>query len=490
VIVNNEIPEPFESYSGEGPYVFVSYAHDDQAQVYAYMREFKKVGVNIWYDEGIPAASEWVEEIAHAIKKSSLLVVFVSPRSVNSKYVKSEVGFALSEDKYILSIYLEDTDVPPGLALCLQQFQSINLSDKDWIKTACSTMLEKLNFSFTEIKEEVEEEPNILDPGIELWKLWENVWNTQLDRGTNRFKQDSVRTTAKIPNDSPVRRVNYDKPLTPSHSRKIPKSPGRGKTRHPLALGVSVDKPKPVQDQEQEKYYEDPGVGTFSWIPGGQLSIVVPYVDETRVVKVGEGFWLSQLTVTQDFYTRIMGSNPSYCDPDYHDPEILNNMGELPVNNVSWLDAVSFCKAITIMGKNQGTLLADHEYRLPTEVEWEYACRAGTTTDYYFGDNSNELHMHAWYKANSGKTLHPVGLKKPNPWKLYDMYGNVREWVSTSFQNALLNDSEQDEFRISRGGGYMKSAIECQSSSRSTNSLTVRYRNLGFRVVLARVPTV
>ena len=65
--------------------------------------------------------------------------------------------------------------------------------------------------------------------------------------------------------------------------------------------------------------------------------------------------------------------------------------------------------------------------------------------------------------------------------------GNVREWVSTSFQNALLNDSEQDEFRISRGGGYMKSASECQSSSRSTNSLTVRYRNLGFRIVLAQV---
>ena len=103
------------------------------------MGEFKKAGVNIWYDEGIPAASEWVEEIAHAIKKSSLFVVFVSPRSVNSKFVRGEIGFALSENKYILSIYLRGYDCPPGIALCLQQFQSINLSDKDWIKTACST---------------------------------------------------------------------------------------------------------------------------------------------------------------------------------------------------------------------------------------------------------------------------------------------------------------------------------------------------------------
>ena len=142
------------------------------------------------------------------------------------------------------------------------------------------------------------------------------------------------------------------------------------------------------------------------------------------------------------------------------------------------------CKALTIMGKNQGSIPNGYEYRLPSEVEWEYACRAGTTTKYFFGDNPGELHEYAWFKGNSAKTSHPVGLK-PNPWKLYDMYGNVREWVSTSFQNAL-NDSEQDEFRISRWWVYEK-CIRMSVTSRSTNSLTVRYRNLGFRIVLAQV---
>ena len=99
----------------------------------------------------------------------------------------------------------------------------------------------------------------------------------------------------------------------------------------------------------------------------------------------------------------------------------------------------------------------------------------------------NCITMASWFLGNSQKRIHQVGLKSPNPWNLYDMYGNVREWVGNSFVNTLLNDSEQDEFRISRGGGYMKSASECQSSSRSTNSLTVRYRNLGFRIVLAQV---
>ena len=84
--------------------------------------------------------------------------------------------------------------------------------------------------------------------------------------------------------------------------------------------------------------------------------------------------------------------------------------------------------------------------------------------------------------------MHPVGMKQPNEWGLYDLYGNVREWVGNSFVNTLLNDSEQDEFRISRGGAYMKPAVECMSSSRSTNSLHHRFRNLGFRVALAPKP--
>ena len=132
MISSADIPEPFESYSGEGPYVFVSYAHADKIPVYQSMREFKDAGVNLWYDEGIQPAGEWVEEIAHAIKRSSLFVVFVSPRSVDSRFVKSEVGYALSENKDILTIYLEQTTLPAGLSLCLQQFQSIFVSEQNW----------------------------------------------------------------------------------------------------------------------------------------------------------------------------------------------------------------------------------------------------------------------------------------------------------------------------------------------------------------------
>ena len=124
-----------------------------------------------------------------------------------------------------------------------------------------------------------------------------------------------------------------------------------------------------------------------------------------------------------------MGANPSFADT-----EINSSSDAFPVNNVSWLDAVAFCKALTILSASQGTLPQNHEYRLPTEVEWEYACRAGTSTVYYFGDDPSELHNHGWFRGNSQKRIHQVGLKSPNPWNLYDMYGNVKP----KHQNSML----------------------------------------------------
>jgi formylglycine-generating enzyme required for sulfatase activity len=253
-------------------------------------------------------------------------------------------------------------------------------------------------------------------------------------------------------------------------------------TRHPIATKVEVV-PEPAEIHNPGDLYKDDNAGDFSWIPRGEISLKVPYSEETKLVRVKNGFWMSRLLITQDLYSRIMGNNPSH-----YDPSIRDSVHVLPVNNVSWLDAVSFCKALTILTKSEGRLPDKYEFRLPTEVEWEYSCRAGTLTDYYFGSQGHELSEHGWFRGNSQKRLHPVGLKKPNPWGLFDMYGNVREWVGNSFVNTLLNNTEQDEFRISRGGAYMKSAIECQSSSRSTNSLNHRFRNLGFRPVLAKVP--
>ena len=503
MIANNATPVPFEAYSGDGSYTFVSYAHADKVFVYECMDWLRKQGIDMWYDEGIAPAGEWVEEIATAIKGSKLFIVFISPDSVESRYVRSEVGYALSLDKDILSIYLKETDLPAGLDLCLQPFQSILTSDNDWRKKAKQAVLDILGSTKERQKiSGVSSKPiaNVDVFEVDLWPLWDAARETQKRRALRRLEiikgkfspvlpeeevvpiapqNDVAQTTPKEEESSTVK---LGLPLKPPSSVAISRKARKpSATRIPVALEAQIETHSESEPIDPDPHKDISG-SDYSWIPSGSLTVWVPYANEARLVEMHEGFWMGQHLVTQEVYSSVMGLNPSHIDDG--DGFFREN---LPVNNVSWLDAVSFCKAMTNLGKRHDHLPKGYEYRLPSEVEWEYACRAGSSTDYYFGDDPSDLFQHAWFKDNSKKQIHPVGLKQANPWGLYDLYGNIREWVGNSFVNTLLDDSEQDEFRISRGGGYMKSAAECKSSSRSTNSLYHRFRNLGFRVVLAKV---
>jgi len=503
MIANNATPVPFEAYSGEGSYTFVSYAHADKVFVYECMDWLRKQGVDMWYDEGIAPAGEWVEEIATAIKGSKLFIVFISPDAVESRYVRSEVGYALSLDKDILSIYLRETDLPAGLDLCLQPFQSIQTSDADWRKKAKQAILDLLGKTeklqtVSGVSSKSMRKIDVFD--VDLWPVWDAAREAQRRRVLRRLEattekiapvllQDEV--VSDLPKDEAFQpppkeegspRVKLDLPPKPPSDLAISrKSRKPSNTRIPVALEAKIEAKTASEPSEPEAHQDILG-SDYSWIPSGSLTVWVPYANEARLVEMQEGVWIGQHLVTQEVYSSVMGLNPSHIDDG--DGFFREN---LPVNNVSWLDAVSFCKAMTNLGKRHDHVPKGYEYRLPSEVEWEYACRAGSSTDYYFGDDPLDLFQHAWFKDNSEKQIHPVGLKQANPWGLYDLYGNIREWVGNSFVNTLLDDSEQDEFRISRGGGYMKSAAECKSSSRSTNSLYHRFRNLGFRVVLAKI---
>ena len=142
-----------------------------------------------------------------------------------------------------------------------------------------------------------------------------------------------------------------------------------------------------------------------------------------------------------------------------------------PVERVNWYDAVEFCARLS--------KLTGREYRLPGEAEWEYACRAGTTTRFYFGDDANQLGDYAWYNGNSQGTTHPVGQKKPNAWGLYEMSGNVWEWCEDNWHNYNDND-----YRILRGGSWYDDPYSCRSASRNDLLRRVNFNSLdGFRVV-------
>ena len=482
-----DIPIPFESYSGSKPFAFVSYAHADKVLVYNAMRHFHEAHLNLWYDDGIPPAEEWQNEIAQKIMGADMFAVFLSPSACSSSHVNREIQFALSENKPMLPIFLEEITLTPSLKLCLQQFQSCFYYKLGWQKKAIEVMHNVLakadsqgqNRHLLNRKSSGEE---VLDEGKALWKIMEQVFTAQV----NRYSRQNGSSSVTEDKESEVEKEEKTEPspaqTVPPRSPATPNALSAQKTRHPFAVGVIVDEPE-NKIQQDKPPFSDSYLGDLSWIPSGKITVRVPYTSDIRLVHVRNDFWLSQLLVTQEVYTEVMGTNPSDVDTD-GGAEVIN----LPVNRVSWLDAVEFCKALTVLAKDSGSLPKNHEFRLPTEVEWEYASRAGTTTDYYFGDDPAELHEHAWYLVNSIRRVHPVKLKLPNPWGLYDMYGNVREWVGNSFVNTLLDDTEQDEFRICRGGSYMKKASGCKSSSRDTQSLFHRYRNLGFRVALARLP--
>jgi formylglycine-generating enzyme required for sulfatase activity len=213
-------------------------------------------------------------------------------------------------------------------------------------------------------------------------------------------------------------------------------------------------------------------------IPAGEF-MMDPSDGKQHPVKITNPFHLGAFEVTQEQYEKVTGKNPSY----FKGP---NN----PVEQVSWKDAVEFCRRLSEIPEEKD---AGHVYRLPTEAEWEYACRAGTTTRFSFGDDESQLGQYAWFNKNSGTTPHPVGGKKPNAWGLYDMHGNVFEWCQDwhgEYPSEPVTDPTgaiTGSDRVYRGGGWSLFAGNCRSGHRGRVIPSSRSSSLGFRV--ARGPS-
>jgi formylglycine-generating enzyme required for sulfatase activity len=221
----------------------------------------------------------------------------------------------------------------------------------------------------------------------------------------------------------------------------------------------------------------------FVLIPAGTFMMGSPEDEPGRFaretlhkVTISKPFYMQTTPVTQGQWQRVMGSNPSYFKGD----------DNLPVEQVSWNDVQEF---ISKLNKKEGK----DKYRLPTAAQWEYACRAGSSMMYWFGDDPIRLGEYAWYDENSGNVTHPVGRKKPNTWGLYDMYGNVWEWVQDwggsdcDYPSGHLTDPtgpSSGPSRVFRGGsGVGCTGSCCRTAFRAGNRPGSRDKNVGFRLL-------
>ena len=211
--------------------------------------------------------------------------------------------------------------------------------------------------------------------------------------------------------------------------------------------------------------------------------------DETQVqVRITKPFAIGRTVVTQGQWRAVMGTEPWY------EGLSKNQCGDdFPAVYVSWHDAVLFCETLTDLERDTGRLTATQSYRLPTEAEWEYACRADTTTAYSFGDDPKQLGNYGWYCGSSDLMLQRVAEMKPNPWGLFDMHGNVWEWCA-DWEDEDDGQAGGDDpagpatgsERVARGGDYHDNASCCRSAYRGMYPPWRRHNSVGFRVVVLR----
>ena len=214
------------------------------------------------------------------------------------------------------------------------------------------------------------------------------------------------------------------------------------------------------------------------WCPPGEFLMGSPAREANRddderchPVVLSRGFWLGKYPVTQEQWELVMGSNPSRFTAD----------PRLPVERVSWNDCQDFLRYLNADGAG--------EFRLPTEAEWEYACRAGSATAYCFGDDAAQLGHYAWYSDNANGQTAPLGQLKPNAWNLHDMHGNVCEWCQ-DWYGVYPDDTITDpsgpgssRYRVLRGGTWYGGGGECRSASRGNGPAGFQDDQTGLRLL-------
>ena len=461
------ISSPFDAYGGNEPYVFVSYAHIDAAAVYPEIKKMHQNGVRIWYDKGIEEGNEWPAEIEKALNNCTVFIVFLSKYSVESVNVRNEIHLALNTKKEFLAIYLEKTELKFGLKLTISSLQHVTKRQTGEYWERIWNFLTKHPQVFDPTKSQNiftngnqslvfnNDALGLLDKHQNQKLVPPKFTNKQKYFGlgvisllamgifviaamvffgdkTNKDPKSSMvlnTTSTKNKNDAEVPKTK-ELVKTTNNKNSADSSVLKSNTKElefisenilvaPFNESAAKEKQNELAKGLQKKVLEveDLGKGVkleMVLIPAGKFEMGSPLEEKGRKenenqhkVIISKEFYMGKYEVTQEQWQVIMGNNPSETKG-----------ARLPVTNVSWNDSQAFIKRLNANGKGG--------YRLPTEAEWEYACRAGTTTAYSFGDtitpNDENIKSSGFNKPIS------VGSCKPNAFGLYDMHGNVCEW--------------------------------------------------------------
>jgi formylglycine-generating enzyme required for sulfatase activity len=480
-------------------HTFISYSRQDEEFALKLARDLRQGGANIWMDQfDIEAGEDWDIAVEKALYTCGSFLLILSPASVESKDVRDELNVALTQKKRIIPVLHEACERP----LRIHRMNYIDFTGE--YRHGLARLLKALKVSPTPSQAVKKSRP---EPQVEQPKAAAEEQRKEQEELTRRAEEEKRRQEqTELARQAAGEKLRKEQETVPQQKTKqpeaIPRKAPVEKSRGPkkIFLGIALvtiiiitsvfiiknissnSGPQhniPVKDSSQTTAASLNGLfslDNFAEIPAGsfQMGSENGYDDEKplHTVRITKSFYLGKHEVTREQWESVMGNNPSYFKGK-----------NLPVEQVSWNDVRKFLDRL-----NQQT--GREIFRLPTEAEWEYACRAGTTADY-----AGNLDDMAWYDSNSGGKTHPVGTKQPNEWGLYDMHGNVYEWCADWYgetyydeckKKGIVEDPagpESGSFRVLRGGAWYSNAQGCRSADRYNDSPGPRNDYIGFRLV-------
>ncbi len=448
-----------QNMSKRPPIAFMSYARSDDENMKGSLTRFREhlsdaVEVvtgeefQIFQDrDDIKWGQNWKKRIQNSLDEITFLIPIITPRFFKSEYCRDEVERFIGREK---ELKRDDLILPVYYVSCKQMDdESKRSSDPIAVKIKEHNWTDWRELRF-ESFDSGQVQKNLAELAEQIRDALERVAEVvtqQSDSDAEAVQEKSKSESEKQDSKQKKTNASPNERSTPTIDEKIPKKD----YENSIGIKFVLIQPGEFMMGSEEMSWEKP----------------------VHKVTVSKPFYLGIYPVTQKEWKAMMENNPSYFKGD-----------NLPVERVSWNEVQEFIKKLN---EKEGT----NKYRLPSEAEWEYAARAGTTTRYSFDDNDeSKLDEYAWYESNSGGKTHEVGKKKPNPWGLYDMHGNVWEWVQDIWHgdyNGAPTDGSSWEgdgsSRVNRGGGWNNSARACRSARRAPYDPGYRVNAFGFRLL-------